>query len=128
FLLPAAGWGAAADAKDLAPYVGEAQKELKTWRKQITAKPTKTQVQRLTDLAERVERLWQFSLVRMRIAEDQLRRAIDVYGADITAPINPVPRGEIEKAFANRDGAFRRLRLVMDAWSALWFWPVTEAK
>ena len=128
FLLPAAGWGAAADAKDLTPYVGEAQKELKTWRKQITAKSTKTQLKRLTDLAERVERLWQFSLVRMRIAEDQVRRAIDVYGADITTPINPVPRVEIEKAFANRDGAFRRLRLVMDAWCALWFWPLTDSK
>ncbi|EYT55207.1 restriction endonuclease subunit M [Dietzia sp. UCD-THP] len=128
FLLPAAGWGAAADAKDLTPYVGEAQKELKTWRKQIAAKPTKTQVQRLTDLAERVERLWQFSLVRMRIAEDQVRRAIDIYGTEITAPINPVPRAEIEKAFSNRDGAFRRLRLVMDAWCALWFWPLTENK
>lgn len=128
FLLPAAGWGAAADAKDLTPYVGEAQKALKAWRKQIAAKPTKTQVQRLTDLAERVERLWQFSLVRMRIAEDQVRRAIDVYGTDITAPINPVPRAEIEKAFSDRDGAFRRLRLVMDAWCALWFWPLTDAK
>ncbi|WP_314034801.1 Eco57I restriction-modification methylase domain-containing protein [Dietzia sp. CH92] len=128
FLLPAAGWGAAADAKDLAPYVGEAQKELKAWRKQITAKPTKTQVQRLTDLAERVEKLWQLSLVRMRIAEDQVRREIDVYGADLTAPLNPVPRSEIEMSFANRDSAFRRLRLAMDAWCAMWFWPLTEAK
>ncbi|MEX6462831.1 class I SAM-dependent DNA methyltransferase [Dietzia cinnamea] len=127
FLLPAAGWGAAADAKDLAPYVGEAQKELKAWRKQITAKPTKTQVQRLTELSERAEKLWQLSLVRMRIAEDQVRREIDVYGAELTAPINPVPRAEIERSFADRDSAFRRLRLAMDAWCALWFWPLTQA-
>ncbi|KAA0919254.1 class I SAM-dependent DNA methyltransferase [Dietzia sp. ANT_WB102] len=128
FLLPAAGWGAAADAKDLAPYVGDAQKELKAWRKQIAAKPTKTQVRRLTDLAERAERLWQFSLVRMRIAEDHVRRKIDVYGAELTSPINPVPRAEIEKSFADRDGAFQRLRLAMDAWCALWFWPLTKDK
>src|SRR5699024_9129879 len=84
FLLPAAGWGSATEAKELAKYLGDSQNKLKTWRKTITAKPTKAQVQRLTDLAERVERLWQFSLVRMRIAEDQVRRAIEVYGADIT--------------------------------------------
>lgn len=128
FLLPAAGWGAAAEAKDLTPYVGEAQKALKTWRKQISGKPTKTQIRRLTDLAERVERLWQFALVRMRIAEDQVRREIDVYGADLTSPRNPVPRAVIEQAFADADGAFQRLRRAMDAWCALWFWPLTEAQ
>ncbi|GAA1053658.1 class I SAM-dependent DNA methyltransferase [Dietzia natronolimnaea] len=128
FLLPAAGWGAAADAKDLTPYVGEAQKALKAWRRTITSKPTKSQVSRLADLAERVERLWQFALVRMRIAEDQIRRRIDVWGADLEVPSNPVTRTEIEAAFADADGAFQRLRRAMDAWCALWFWPLAEGQ
>ncbi|MCZ4541371.1 class I SAM-dependent DNA methyltransferase [Dietzia maris] len=126
FLVPAAGWGAAADAKDLTPYVGEAQKELKAWHRTITSKPTKTQVARLADLAERIERLWQFALVRMRIAEDQIRRRIDVWGADLDVPSNPVTRTEIEAAFADANGAFQRLRRAMDAWCALWFWPLTK--
>ena len=128
FLLPAAGWGAAADAKDLTPYVGEAQKALKAWRRTISGKPTKAQASRLADLAERVERLWQFALVRMRIAEDQIRRRIDVWGADLDVPANPVTRPEIEAAFADADGAFQRLRRAMDAWCALWFWPLTEGR
>ena len=37
-----------------------------------------------------------------------------------------VTREEIEASLADREGAYRRLRLVMDAWCALWFWPLTE--
>ena len=37
-----------------------------------------------------------------------------------------VTREEIEASLADPDGAYRRLRLVMDAWCALWFWPLTE--
>jgi hypothetical protein len=37
-----------------------------------------------------------------------------------------VQRDEIEKKLADRDGAYQRLRRIMDAWNALWFWPLTE--
>src|SRR5699024_5700571 len=128
FLLPAAGWGSAADAKELKSYVGEAQADLKAWRRSVTTKPTKTQVRRLTDLAERTERLWQISLVRMRIADDQVRRRIDVYGTEVITPANPVSRAVIEESFADSGSAFQRLRRAMDAWCALWFWPLTEER
>ncbi|MCD2262880.1 class I SAM-dependent DNA methyltransferase [Dietzia aurantiaca] len=128
FLLPAAEWGSAADAKELKNYVGQAQADLKQWRKSVTSKPSKTQVRRLTDLAERTERLWQIALVRLRIAEDQARRRIDVYGADVATPANPVPRAVIEESFADPGSAFQRLRRAMDAWCALWFWPLTGAR
>lgn len=127
FLLPAAGWGSAADAKDLAPYVGDKQKALKKWRSGVTRAPSKTQVARLTNLAERVERLWEIALVRLQIAEDQVRRRIDVFGADLDTPKDPVTRAVIERVLADPEGAYARLRRVMDAWCALWFWPVTES-
>ena len=31
----------------------------------------------------------------------------------------------MEQSLADPDGAYQRLRLVMDAWCALWFWPLT---
>ena len=37
-----------------------------------------------------------------------------------------VTREEIEKALSKRNGAYQRLRRVMDAWAALWFWPLTD--
>ncbi len=35
-------------------------------------------------------------------------------------------REEIEKALHDEGGAYQRLRRVMDAWCALWFWPLTD--
>jgi len=36
-----------------------------------------------------------------------------------------VTREQIEESLADDDGAYRRLRRMMDAWTALWFWPLT---
>ena len=41
------------------------------------------------------------------------------------APTRTVTREQIEESLADDDGAYRRLRRMMDAWTALWFWPLT---
>ncbi|PLC11320.1 hypothetical protein AUQ48_02470 [Kocuria flava] len=128
FLLPAEGWGAVADAKDVKDLAGPAQTELKAWRKSVRTKLTKKDVARLQGLAQRVERLWQLALVRLQIAEDQVRRDIPVWGREAEQlPTDVVTREEIENTLNDPNGAYRRLRRVMDAWNALWFWPLTDA-
>ena len=37
-----------------------------------------------------------------------------------------ITRKQIEDKLADPNGAYQRLRRVMDAWCALWFWPLTE--
>ncbi|MGP5249886.1 DNA methyltransferase [Corynebacterium variabile] len=129
FLLPSNGWGAAADAKDLKDIAGDEQKAMKDWRKTVRTGFTKTQLTQLTAASERVERLWQLALVRWRIAEDQARRDIPVWGQEFTATAKNTTRAEIEEGlYGNPDSPYQRLRLVMDAWNALWFWPLTETK
>ncbi len=125
FLLPADGWGAAADGKEAAGLVPGAVKALKTWRGSTKAKPTKEQVAALTELANRVETLWQISYRRLDLAEQEIRRAIPVWRAEVTGG-GAVRREQIEAALADESGAYRRLRRVMDAWTALWFWPLTK--
>ncbi|GAA4682402.1 class I SAM-dependent DNA methyltransferase [Pseudonocardia yuanmonensis] len=126
FLLPADGWGAAADAKEAASLVPDAVKKLKTWRGSTKAKPTKAQVAALAELANRVEALWQISYRRLHLAEQQIRRSIPVWGAGSLPAGGEVTREEIEASLADESGAYRRLRRVMDAWTALWFWPLAE--
>ncbi|WCI09649.1 hypothetical protein PJ267_09120 [Arthrobacter sp. OVS8] len=107
---------------------GDAQKNLKAWRNRIKAKPTKTQVDRLANLGRRVETLWQFTLRRLEVAESEARRDINYFGKNFdtkTAEL-PVSRHEIEKKLSDPNGAYQRLRRVMDAWNALWFWPLTD--
>lgn len=128
FLLPAAGWGAAVEAKEVKELAGDAQKDLKAWRNRIKAKPTKTQVDRLANLGRRVETLWQFTLRRLEVAESEARRDINYFGknSDSKTTKVPVSRREIERKLSDPNGAYQRLRRVMDAWHALWFWPLTN--
>lgn len=129
FLLPSTGWGAAADAKDLKDIAGDEQKAMKAWRKTVRTGFTKTQLKQLTAASERVERLWQLALVRWRIAEDQARRDIPVWGQEFTTTAKNTTRAEIEDGlYGNPDSPYQRLRLVMDAWNALWFWPLMETE
>ncbi|WP_136193997.1 class I SAM-dependent DNA methyltransferase [Actinomyces procaprae] len=131
FLLPAGGWGSATEVpKQVRNLVDAGRlKALKEWRKDITKapkdKPNK-QVKRLTALARRVEVLWELTLRRLRVAEAEASRRIDLWGRQAPAgAASAVTREQIETYLANPDSAYRRLRLVMDAWCALWYWPLT---
>ncbi len=130
FLLPSATWGAAADAKDLKTLAKDEITAMKAWRKSVTGKqPTKEQKKKLINLAARVESLWAITLSKMRIAEDQIRRDIDLWGRNSEHTANNVRREQIEQELLHdRAGAYRRLRLAMDAWNALTFWPLTATK
>src|SRR5699024_7411601 len=126
FLLPAAGWGSAVEAKEAKELAPEALQCLKNWRKSVLVTPTKKQTDELVNLGHRVEALWDLAHRRLQIAESEIRRSIDVWGADDLPVGGAVSRAQIEKALADARGAYRRLRLVMDAWCALWFWPLTD--
>lgn len=126
FLLPAAGWGAVSDtdeAKELAP---EASDVLNSWRKKVTSALSTAEHRRLVALAQRVEALWGLALRRLQIAEAEARRHIEIWGADdLPAGTGAVQREQIEAVLTDPEGAYQRLHRVMDAWSAMWHWPVT---
>jgi hypothetical protein len=125
FLLPAAGWGAVKDAKQARELAPEKVAALKQWQKALTRKPGKEHVQRLRGLARRVERLWELTQRRMEISEREVARRIEVWGADVPDSGSTVAREQVEDALHDPDGPYQRLRLAMDAWCALFFWPVT---
>lgn len=132
FLLPAEGWGAAAEAKEGKKLAPDAVTRLKNWRKTVRTKlsDTKTsgQIARLVGLSKQADVLWEIALKRLSIAEAESRRTIGVWGLEEPAPGTTVTRSEIETKLADPNGAYQRLRRVMDAWCALWFWPLTEAE
>lgn len=126
FLLPGAGWGAAADSSEGKKLAPEGAKALRTWRNSTRKKLTKAHVQRLQALSERVDMIWEFALHRLLIAEAEMRRTVPLWGREETLPGSTVTRAQIEDALQEANGAYQRLRRVMDAWCALWFWPLTE--
>jgi hypothetical protein len=126
FLLPVDGWGSSVDAKEAKDLAPKALTQLSEWRKALRPKLAKTQVSALAGLARRADRLWELALRRLQIAESEVRRPIDVWGADNLPSGGAVTREDIEESLADPLGAYRRLRRVMDAWCAMWFWPLTD--
>lgn len=154
FLLPDPGMGDYTDkvAKSLYP---EDFARLKAWRKALTAPLGDYEVARLQQLSQQVEALWAqhtAALARDRArTEDQLRvwphdlDAKSASSADTTSASSyenssdgrstRVSRAQKEairqQGLLNEDGdlatPFRRLKLVMDYWCALWFWPITRS-
>lgn len=128
FLVPSRGWGSAVDAKDLKNLAAEETKAMKAWQKSICKPLNKTQTKLATALSNQVERLWELSLIRLRIAEDQVRRDLDLWGQKpkTTKRTDVVTRAQVEEELLhNNEGAYLRLRTAMNAWNALWYWPVT---
>ena len=82
----------------------------------------------LQDLAGRAEYLWSLVIERLRISEREISRTIDVWGAeDLPVAQEAKPRDEILADLTSPGTPFWRLKTVMDAWCALWFWPVDKA-
>ncbi|WP_431938487.1 DNA methyltransferase [Nocardia grenadensis] len=125
FLLPADGWGAVVDTNEAKTYAPDKREELRLWRNEIRKSPSKDQISRLQGLAQRVETLWDFALRRLTIAESEIRRDIQLWGSEKSPHTQAVTREQIETVLHNPDGVFQRLRRAMDAWCALWSWPLT---
>ncbi|KMO84162.1 restriction endonuclease subunit M [Mycolicibacterium chubuense] len=126
FLLPSEGWAAVIDTPEAKTYAPDKREELRQWRNGIRSNPSTAIKKRLAALAQRVETLWELTLRRLTIAESEIRRDIDVWGLESHDGSGAaVTREEIEAVLHDENGAYRRLRRVMDAWCALWSWPLT---
>ena len=127
FLLPSQGWGAVIDTVEAKTYVPDKWEDLRRWRNGIRANPSVAIKKRIAALAERVETLWGLTLRRLTIAESEIRRDIDLWGEPRDERSQgAVTREQIEAVLHDENGAYRRLRSVMDGWCALWSWPLTS--
>lgn len=125
FLLPAEGWGAIVDTAEAKTYAPEECEELRLWRNEIRKSPSKELSKRLASLALRVEILWEFTLRRLTIAESEIRRDLHLWRSQPIDNVPAITREKIEAVLNDDNGSYQRLRRVMDAWCALWSWPVT---
>lgn len=133
FLLPAEGMGMISDrvVRALEPAAFE---QFRQWRRSFTAPLTKDEVRRVQALSQAAEKLWQQhaeELSRVRKATcDELHVWPDL--AENRAPTSTKQKDDIYKREMLSDAQknaspYRRLKLVMDAWCALWFWPLDKA-
>ncbi|MFC8658887.1 Eco57I restriction-modification methylase domain-containing protein [Streptomyces parvus] len=86
------------------------------------------QAGRLRALAERVEYLWGLVQLRLELSEREISRDIPVWGAkrDGKRSAPAMDREAVLDALQMEGSPYWRLKQVMDAWCALWFWPLEE--
>ncbi len=125
FLIPAEGWGAVVDTAEAKTYAPDQREQLRLWRNDIRKSPSKAITTRLASLAQRVETLWEFTLRRLTIAESEIRRDLHLWRTTPADHVPAVTREQIEAVLNDENGSYQRLRRVMDAWCAIWSWPVT---
>ncbi len=133
FLLPADGMGAVTDkvVKALEPAAFE---RFKQWRKAFTAPLGRDEITRVQAIAQAAEALWQQhaqELARVRRAtSDELHvwPSTDANRAPTTtAQKDATFQREMLSEAQKNASPYRRLKLVMDYWCALWFWPLDKA-
>ena len=130
FLLPAKEWGAVAAEKEAKALAPAEAKALAAWRKAVTKSPTAKQTARLQGLARRAEYLWDLVVQRLELSERDISRRIRVWGAEddwLRRPEVAVQRDAVLAELQAEDTPYWRLKTLMDAWCALWFWPVQSA-
>lgn len=132
FLLPAEGMGMVTDKviRQLNPGAVEAFKQ---WRKEFCAPLTEDDVAQVRRLSRAVESLW--TLHAQELAKLRATTSDDLQVWPSQLP-NRAPTSTAEKDFAYQQhllserqrivSPYRRLKLAMDYWCALWFWPVDE--
>jgi hypothetical protein len=133
FLLPDPGMANYTDkvAKQL---YKEDFERLKIWRDAMKRPLEQYEINRLLQLSEAIDRLW--SEHTEKVAEDRAKTedALAVWPATAIEE-SYHSRAEKEairtKGLLNRDDdlatPYRRLKLVMDYWCSLWFWPITQS-
>ncbi|MFF4543380.1 class I SAM-dependent DNA methyltransferase [Streptomyces sp. NPDC001406] len=130
FLLPAKEWGAVAAEKEAKALAPAEAKALAAWRKAVTKSPTAKQTARLQGLARRAEYLWGLVVRRLELSERDISRRIRVWGAEddwLRRLEVAVQRDAVLAELQAEDTPYWRLKTLMDAWCALWFWPVQSA-
>lgn len=133
FLLPDPGMAnyTDADAKNLKP---EAFKAIKEWRNEFTKPLEPHEISLLKRLSAAIDTLWKQHTDTLRADRAKTEDQFTIWGqagtgyATSTADKDQIRAKGIFNHEAKIATPYHRLKLVMDYWCALWFWPISQAE
>jgi len=133
FLLPDTGMANYTDKVARQLYKADFER-LKLWRTAMNKPLEAHEIQRLLQLSDAIDQLW--AEHAKQVAADRVRTEdpLALWPASSTSEVTST-RAQKEairtKGLLNQDDdyatPYRRLKLVMDYWCALWFWPITQS-
>lgn len=133
FLLPDPGMADYGDKviKAMAP---DAIKTIKAWQKDFKKPFSPADVRLLERLSVAIDRLWDEHIDQLRQLRADTTDAFPVFGHEEIAsketPLHVKDKRRKQEIFSENiknSSPYRRLRMVMDYWCALWFWPIRQA-
>jgi len=130
--------------KDMASYndkvvkqmAGKEIKAIAEWRKEFTKPFLNSEISHLKTLSAAVDKLWQSHIEMQRDIYRRTTDPLQVFGqkesGDKRRPTTTEEKDRIyhQEMFSRNvrnSSPYRRLKLIMDYWCALWFWPIEKA-
>ncbi|PID45203.1 MAG: hypothetical protein CSB48_00025 [Proteobacteria bacterium] len=133
FLLPDEGMAGLKDkeAKKLKP---EVFKKIADWKKQFIKPLTRDELALLQQMSTAIDKLWREHTDMLRTHRAATEDQFPIWGKSVdersisTAQKDKIRSEGIFNKQAKIASAYRRLKLVMDYWCALWFWPLDQVE
>jgi methylase of polypeptide subunit release factors len=135
FLLPDSGMADYTDkvVKQLAPTEME---RIKQWRRRFTQPFDEGEVTTLLRYSKTIEKLWRKHVEQQHKIRERTSDILPVFGHEetmkqttwtTTQEKDKILQQELLSENVRNSSPYRRLKLVMDYWCALWFWPIEKA-
>ena len=135
FLLPDSGMADYTDkvVKQLAPAEME---HIKKWRKKFIQPFDDGEVTTLVRYSQAIEKLWRKHVEQQQRIRERTSDIVPVFGQEetmkptawtSTQDKDKILQQELLSENVRNSSPYRRLKLVMDYWCALWFWPIEKA-
>lgn len=129
FLLPDAAMAAYGDKVVKSRYP-EQLAAITAWRKAMTKPLAADEVTQLERLCRKIDQLWAEHLAQQRQDKSHSRDQLPVWPntghSRALSSLADKDRGLARRQADN--SAWQRLKMVMDYWCALWFWPIDKAE
>jgi hypothetical protein len=133
WLLPDAGMANFNDKiiKTIAPEGLKLQAE---WRRKFNADITPDEAQQIEALSRKAEELWQAHAEQLKTLRERTTDTYCLWGQPkaqehrtTTRAKDHILDGELYSRHLHAASPYRRLKMAMDYWCALWFWPIEKA-
>lgn len=133
FLLPASGMANYTD-KVIGDLVPEKIGQIKRWKKSFFAPFTDDEAALLEQISDGIDRLWEAHTRDLRDLRQETTDPLDIFGRKDDGRRKRHSLAEKDRSFRAlyqtriaQSPPYRRLKMIMDYWCALWFWPIEKA-
>jgi hypothetical protein len=133
FLLPDKAMALYND-KEVKALYPEQIKTISAWRKRFTKPLDEDETARLDKLSDRIAKLWDDHAQSLAKLRQRTTDPYPIFGQPARGQATPLSwkdtalDQELLASQLENASAYRRLKLAMDYWCALWFWPINAAE